>query len=253
MKRLQDKAAVITGGSSGIGLAGAKLFADEGATVIISGRGEERLGAARRAAGGAAGGSIHPVRGDVTRTDDLSRLVAEATRLCGGIDVLWVNAALVRLAPIGDTSDQLFDELCAVNLKGAFKTLQLALPSLRDGGSVILTTSWLNRIGFAGASAVSMTKAALRSLARVAAAELAPRKIRVNALSPGAIETPLWGKLGLPSDVLQAAGAAITAQIPLGRWGQPDEIARAALFLASNESSYVNGTELQVDGGMRQA
>jgi NAD(P)-dependent dehydrogenase (short-subunit alcohol dehydrogenase family) len=249
MKRLQDKTAVITGGTSGIGLAGARLFADEGATVIISGRDEERLGAAQRA----LGSRVHGVRSDVTDTDDVSRLVAEATRLGGGIDVLWVNAAVVRLAPIGDTGDQLFDEVVATNLKGAFKTLQLAIPALRDGGSVILTTSWLNRIGFAGASVVSMTKAALRSLARVAAAELAPRKIRVNALCPGAIETPLWGRLGLPSDVLQAAGAAITAQVPLGRWGQADEVARAALFLASNESSYVNGTELQVDGGMRQA
>lgn len=142
--------------------------------------------------------------------------------------------------------------MVSINMKGAFNTLRYAVPALSSGASVIFTTSWLNRIGFAGSSVASMTKAALRSLVRVAAAELAPQGIRVNALCPGAIETPLWGKLGLPAETLSAAGAAITAQIPGQRWGKPDEIARAALFLASAQASYVNGTELQVDGGLRQ-
>lgn len=247
MKRLSGKTALITGGTSGIGLAATKLFLEEGARVVVVARGDEGLVAARK-----LGDNVQAIRADVTKTDELTKAFAEAKRTVGAIDVLLVNAALVQLSPIADTSEELFNKIVATNLKGSFDTLRLGIPGMRDGASVILMSSWLNRIGFAGSSVVSMTKAAMRSLARVAAAELAGRKIRVNALSPGAIETPMWGKLGLPQDVLASAGAAITAQIPLGRWGKPEEIARAALFLATDESSYLNGTELQVDGGMRQ-
>jgi NAD(P)-dependent dehydrogenase (short-subunit alcohol dehydrogenase family) len=249
MQRFQDKTVVVTGGTSGIGLAAAQRFADEGAEVVLFARGQEALASAAKK----VGRRVKMVRGDVTVRADLERLFAEAKQRTGGVDVLLANAAVVKLASIADTSDALWDEVVGTNLKGAFETLRFAVPVLRDGASVVLMTSWLNRIGFVGSSAVSMTKAALRSLARVAAAELSPRRIRVNALSPGAVETPLWGKLGLPPDVLATAGKAITAQIPLARWGAPDEIARAALFLASDEAAYVTGTELQVDGGMRQA
>ena len=139
-----------------------------------------------------------------------------------------------------------------VNLKGAYFTLQKAIPFLNNNASVIITTSWLNSIGFAGSSLLSASKAALRSLVRVASAELIEKGIRVNAVSPGAIGTPLWGKIGLPEELLKSAGEAITSQIPLKRWGQPEEIAKTVLFLASDDSSYILGNELTVDGGLRQ-
>ena len=249
MKKLENKVAVVTGGTSGIGLASARLFLEEGAHVVVFARGESGLLSARQALGTA----VHCVRGDVTCSDDLARLFRETHERFGKIHVVSANAAVVKLAPIADTTDAIFDEIVAINMKGAFNTVRHAIPVLADGASIAITTSWLNRMGFAGSSVVAMTKAALRALVRVAAAELGPRNIRVNALCPGAIETPLWGKLGLPADVLKAAGEGITAQIPVKRWGNPEEIARAALFLACDDSSYVNGTELQVDGGLRQA
>ncbi len=244
--QLENQVAVITGGTSGIGLASAAAFTRAGARVITFARNDSE--AARQAVG--PRGEL--VRGDITRTKDLEQLFARTHERFGKVDVLFINAAVIKLVPIPDTSDALLDEIVDTNLKGSFRTLRAAIPYLADGASVIVTTSWINRIGFPGASASSMTKAALRSLVRVAAAELAPRRIRVNALCPGAIETPLWGKLGLPEETLAAAGAQLTAQIPLGRWGKVDELANAALFLASGASSYVNGIELGVDGGMRQ-
>ncbi|MCP3136590.1 SDR family NAD(P)-dependent oxidoreductase [Pyxidicoccus xibeiensis] len=248
MKKFAQKVAVVTGGTSGIGLATAQQLAEEGAKVVVFARSEEGLAQAVKS----LGPNAHGVRGDVTRVADLERLFQETRERFGGIDVLFANAAVVKLAPISGTSDALFDELVSVNLKGTFNTLRLAIPHLNAGASVVVTTSWLNRIGFEGSSVLSMTKAALRSLVRVAAAELAPKGIRVNAVCPGAFETPLWGKLGLPAEQLQATGASITAQIPLKRWGRAEELARAVLFLASPDSSYVTGTELEVDGGLRQ-
>jgi len=249
MKKLENKVAVVTGGSSGIGLASAKLFLEEGARVAIFARSKAGLSEARRA----LGHEVLALDGDVADSSALARLFQETQRVYGKVDVLMTSSAVVKLAPIAETDDGLFQDVVATNMKGVVMALRQALPCLADGASVILVSSFLNRMGFPGSSAVSMTKAAVRSLARVAAAELGARRIRVNALSPGAIETPLWSKLGLPAETLKAAGAAITAQIPLGRWGKAEELARAALFLASDASSYVNGTELQVDGGLRQA
>ena len=248
MSRFTNKVAVITGGTSGIGLSTARLLIEEGAKVVVFARSADGLANAVKLLGPRA----HGIKGDVTRSEDLTRLFTETRNHFGKVDILFANAAVVKLAPLGQTSESLFNEIVDVNMRGTFNTVQQSLSHLNDGASIIITSSFLNRIGFAGASAVSMTKAAVRSLVRVAATELAPRGIRVNAVCPGAIETPLWGKLGLPAETLKAAGEAITAQIPLKRWGSADEIARAVLFLASADASYVNAIELPVDGGLHQ-
>ena len=248
MKKLDKKVAVITGGTSGIGLACARLFEDEGAQVVLFARGEDGLNNAV-----CPNAKTHCIQGDVSRPADLARLFHETRQRFGRVDVVLANAAVVKLSPIVDTTDALFDEVVNTNMKGVFNTLRHAIPTLTAGASLVVMTSFLNRMGFPGSSVVAMTKGALNSLVRVAAAELGPRNIRVNALCPGAIETPLWGKLGLPAEVLQAAGEGITAQIPLHRWGKAGEMARAALFLACDDSSYMNGAELQVDGGLRPA
>lgn len=248
MNRLKDKVAIITGGSSGIGLATAREFVANGARVVIFGRGKQALDNAIAE----LGPNSHAIQGDVCKLADLDRLFAETRSKFGGVDILFVNAALAKLAPIADTTEALFDEMMNVNLKGAYFTLQRAIPHLNNNASVIITTSWLNSIGFGGSSLLSASKAALRSIVRVASAELVGKGIRVNAVSPGATETPLWGKLGLPEEVLKAAGETITHQIPIKRWGQPGEIAKTVLFLASQDSSYIVGNELTVDGGLRQ-
>jgi NAD(P)-dependent dehydrogenase (short-subunit alcohol dehydrogenase family) len=248
MKKLENKVAVITGGSSGIGLATAKLFIDNGAKVVIFGRGQEALDRAVTD----LGKNSFAIQGDVSNLKDLETLFLETKSRFGKIDILLVNAAQAKLASIAETSERFFNEMIDINFKGGFFTLQKAIPYLNDNASVVLITSWLNSIGFAGSSLLGASKAALRSLARVASAELLHRGIRVNALSPGAIGTPLWGKIGLPEDVLKAAGEAITNQIPLKRWGTPEEIAKAVLFLSCDDSSYIVGNELTVDGGLRQ-
>jgi NAD(P)-dependent dehydrogenase (short-subunit alcohol dehydrogenase family) len=248
MEKLKNKVAVITGGSSGIGLATAREFIVNGAKVVIFGRGIQSLDSAAAE----LGDNCFAVQGDVSKTPDLDRLYAQTKLKFGGIDILFVNAAQAKLAPIADTTEAFFDEMIAINFKGAYFTLQRAIPFLNANASVIMTTSWLNSIGFAGSSLLSASKAALRSVVRVASAELAERGIRVNAVSPGAIGTPLWGKIGLPEEVLKAAGEAITHQIPIKRWGQPEEIAKTVLFLASDDSSYFVGNELIADGGLRQ-
>jgi NAD(P)-dependent dehydrogenase (short-subunit alcohol dehydrogenase family) len=248
MDKLKNKIAVITGGSSGIGFATAKEFIANGAKVVIFGRGKQALDEAV----GELGSNSLAVRGDVCKLTDLDNLFAETKSKFGGVDILFINAAQAKLAPIADTSETFFDEMINVNFKGAFFTLQKAIPYLNDNASVIITTSWLNSIGFGGSSLLSASKAALRSLVRVASAELVNKGIRVNAVSPGAIGTPLWEKIGLPEEVLKSAGETITNQIPIKRWGQPEEIAKTVLFLASDDSSYIVGNELTVDGGLRQ-
>lgn len=248
MEKLQNKVAVITGGSSGIGLATAKEFIANGARVVIFGRGKQALDEAVKE----LGTSGYGVQGDVSKLSDLEKLFAETKTKFGAVDILFVNAAQAKLAPIADTTEAFFDEMIGVNFKGAYFTLQKAIPYLNNNASVIITTSYFNTIGFGGSSLLSASKAALRSLVRVASAELIEKGIRVNAVSPGAIATPLWGKIGLPEDVLKAAGEAITNQIPVKRFGRAEEVAKTVLFLASDDSSYLVGNEIAVDGGLRQ-
>jgi len=248
MDRLKNKVAVITGGSSGIGFATAKEFIANGAKVVIFARGKHALDQATKE----LGSDSYAAQGDICNLADLENLFAETKSRYGTVDVLYVNAAQAKLVPIADTTEAFFDEMVNVNFKGAYFTLQKAIPFLNDHASVIVTTSWLNSIGLAGSSLLSASKAALRSIVRVASGELVDKGIRVNAVSPGAIGTPLWSKIGLPEDVLNSAAENITNQIPIKRWGKPEEIAKAVLFLASEDSSYITGNEITVDGGLRQ-
>ncbi len=246
MGKLDGKVAVVTGGSSGIGLAAAQSFINNGAKVVIFGRGQEALDAATTT----LGANSHAVKGDVTNLGDLERLYSETKSKFGAIDVLFVNVGQGKLAPIADTDEAFFDSMIDVNFKGSYFSLQKAIAHLNDNSSVVITTSYLNEVGFGGSSLLSASKAALRSVVRVAADELSGRGIRVNAVSPGPIGTPFWGKIGLPEDVLAGAAKAITAQTALKRFGTPEEVAKAVLFLASDDSSYVTGEEIAVQGGI---
>jgi len=246
--QLPEKVAVVTGGNSGIGLATALRFRDEGARVAIFGRSQETLAAAAAELGDAG----HAVRGDVTSLADLDRLFSETAQRFGKIDVLVVNAGIAKVFPLAEADEAAFDQVADINFKGAFFTVQRALPHLNDGASIILVSSTLNHLGLEGFSVYSATKAALRSLARTFANELKGRGIRVNLLSPGPIETPLYGRLGLPQEAVEEFGVDIIDRVPLGRFGSSEEMAAAALFLASTNSSYVNGSELAADGGFGQ-
>jgi NAD(P)-dependent dehydrogenase (short-subunit alcohol dehydrogenase family) len=248
MSRLKGKVAVVIGGSTGIGLASAKEFINEGAKVVLFARSKKDLDAAVKD----LGSNSHAVVGDVTKLADLDRLYAETKSKFGGVDVLFVNSAQGKLVPIAETTEVTYDEMLNVNLKGAYFAFQKAIAHLNKGASVILTTSWINDIGFGGTSLLSASKAALRSLVKVGSAELIGNGIRVNAVSPGAIGTPFWSKLGLPADALQGAAEAITNQVPLKRFGKPEEVAKAVLFLAADDSSYIVGSEISVDGGLNQ-
>lgn len=247
MGKLDGKVALVTGGSSGIGLACAKRFATEGATVVITGRRPAELDAAVRA----IGTRVRAVRTDVSRLAELDALYADMRTREGHIDVVFANAGGGSFAALGEITEQSFDETFATNVKGTLFTVQKALPLLRDGASVILTGSTAGSSGTPAFSVYSATKAAIRSFARTWILDLAKRKIRVNVLSPGSTRTP--GLVGLaPPGQGEALLAQMATAIPLGRIADPDEIANAALFLASEESSYVTGSELFVDGGQAQ-
>ena len=247
-QRFSEKTAIVTGGNSGIGLAIAKELAAEGASVFITGRRQEELDAAVKEIGGDAVG----VRGDVSNLADLDRLYDAVQQHGKRIDILVANAGLGEFQPLGAITEDAFDRTFNVNVKGALFTVQKALPLLRDGASILLTSSTTSARGTPAFSVYSATKAAIRNLARSWILDLKGRNIRVNALSPGATDTP--GLRGLAEDEAQWKGleAQFTASIPLGRLAAPREIARAAVFLASDDASYVNGVELFVDGGMVQ-
>lgn len=248
MGKLEGKVAVVTGGNSGIGRATAELFAREGARVAIVGRSRDTLDEAARA----IGGDVVAIRADVAKLDDLDRAFREVETTLGRIDVLFVNAGIAEFVPLADVDEAHFDRQFGVNVKGAFFTVQRALPLLVDGASIIFNASAAASLGLQAASVYSATKAAVRSLARTLSAELVGRGIRVNTISPGPIETPIFGRLGLPEDALDELSKQLVASVPMKRIGRADEIARAALFLGSADSSYVVGVDLNVDGGQTQ-
>jgi NAD(P)-dependent dehydrogenase (short-subunit alcohol dehydrogenase family) len=248
-QKLAGKIAVVTGGSSGIGLATAKRFVEEGAHVVITGRREKEL----KEAAAFIKRNVTTVVGDVSRLEDLDRLYAIVKEKHGHIDILFANAGAGTIAPLAVATEKHFDQTFDVNVKGMFFTVQKALPLFKDGGSIILTSSVSNVKGLAGFTAYAASKAAVRNFARGWMMELKDRKIRVNSMSPGAIDTPaLATTTGLTAEQAKQAAEQFTTQIPMGRRGMPEEIAAAVVFLASDESSYVTGVDLPVDGGWAQ-
>ena len=249
MKRLEGKVAVVTGGSSGIGLATAQRFVEEGAYVFITGRRQGELDAAVKQIGK---NNVTGVQGDVSNLADLDRLYATVKEQKGRIDILFANAGIIELAPIESITESHFDKILNVNVKGLLFTVQKALMLFQDGGSIILTSSNGGSKGFEGSSVYSATKASVRSFARTWTVDLKQRKIRVNAISPGPIDTPIFSTAVLTEEQIEQTKASLVASVPMGRMGSPDEIAKAATFLASDDSSFITGIELFVDGGMTQ-
>lgn len=246
MKRLEGKVAVVTGGNSGIGLASAKRLHEEGARVLITGRNAKTLDAAVSAIGA---GTL-AVQSDVSKAEEIDRLFSVVGSKLGKIDVLFANAGIAKFAPYTASPEALFDELFAVNVKGAYLTLQKAIPHLNDGASVIFNTSVVGSKGTENMGVYAATKAAVRSFVRTAATELQGRNIRVNAVAPGPIATPIFGRSGLTDEQIEGFKAGISGRVPMRRIGRAEEIASAVAFLASDDASYITGVELNVDGGM---
>ena len=248
MNRLNDKIALITGGTTGIGAATAKAFQAEGATVIVTGSNPKTLEAARDELPG-----IEVMASDAGDVAATKALIDAVKTKYGRIDVLFVNAGIAQFAPIEGVDEELFDKQFNINVKGAFFVMKYAAAEMSDGGSIILTASVSGSKGGAAQTIYGATKAALRSFGRTFAGELAPRKIRVNTISPGPIQTPIFDKIGdIPPEQAKQMIDGIIAQVPLGRAGQPEEIAAAAVYFASDESAFTTGTELFVDGGISQ-
>ncbi|MEH2432887.1 MAG: SDR family oxidoreductase [Nostoc sp.] len=248
MRKLEGKIALVTGGNSGIGLATAKQFVAEGAYVYITGRRQVELDAAVEG----IGKNVTAVQSDVSNLADLDRLFATIKQEQGHLDIIFANAGGGQIAPLGAITEEHFDKTFNINVKGLLFTVQKALPLLPDGASIILNASITSIKGTPAFSVYSATKAAVRSFARNWILDLRERKIRVNAISPGVVPTPGYDHLGLNDQQLQEFVDSQASTIPLGRVGKPDEIAKAVVFLASDDSSFVNGIELFVDGGMAQ-
>jgi len=246
--KLEGKVALITGGNSGIGLATAKQFVNEGAYVFVTGRREAELAAAKKQ----IGKKVTAIQGDVSNLDDLDRLFAQIRKETGKIDIVFANAGVARYAPLGTITEDFFDSIFDINVKGVLFTVQKALPLLRDGGSIILNASIVGSKGLSSNSVYSATKAAVRSFARTWTTDLKDRRIRVNAISPGPIDTPGLSELLASSETGEERKKMISTTVPLGRFGRPEEIAKAVVFLASDDASYVTGIELFVDGGFAQ-
>src|SRR6266446_667759 len=248
MGKLEGKVALITGGNSGIGLATAKEFVNEGAYVFITGRRDPELTAAVKE----IGRNVTGVRGDVSNLGDLDRLFTQIKREKSKLDIVFANAGVAKFAPFGTITEEFYDSIFNINVKGLLFTVQKALPLLSDGASVILNASIVASKGFSSNSVYSATKAAVRSFARTWTTDLKDRRIRVNAVSPGSTDTPGLSELLGSSETGQQRLKMISNIVPLGRLGTPDEIAKAGVFLASDDASYVTGAELFVDGGFAQ-
>ena len=244
MNRLKDKVAVITGGSSGMGLETAKLFASEGAKVVIVGRSLDKLKDAEKEV--SQSGEVLALQCDVSKLDDLDNLYQQTQDKYGKVDILFANAGIGLFTPAIETTESDFDKLVSVNFKGVFFTVQKALKVFNDGGSIILNASWLGHRGVETCSIYGATKAAVVSLAKTFANELADRSIRVNSISPGFIRTPIIEKIGMDEEKIEQR----RKKIPAKRWGQPEDIAKTVLFLASDESSYILGQDIAIDGGI---
>src|SRR3989454_8684939 len=248
MRKLEGKLALFTGANSGIGLATARRLVSEGAYVSIAGGrdGERAAGAAKIKR------TVPAVRGDVSRPADLDRLFAQIKREKGRLDVLFANAGVAKYAPLGTITEEFYDSIFDINVKGLLFTVQKALPLMPDGASIILNASIVGSKGLPANSVYAATKAAVRSFARTWTTDLKACRIRVNAISPGSIDTPGLNGLLASSETGQQRAKMIAATVPLGRLGRPDEIAKAVVFLASDDASFITGTELFVDGGFAQ-
>ena len=246
MSKLDGKIAVVTGGSSGIGLAIAQKFVEEGAYVFITGRRQAELDKAVTA----IGKNVTAVQSDVAKLEDLDRLYDQVKAEKGALDIIVANAGIAEFAPLGEVTIEHYNKIFDINVRGVLFTTQKGLPLLRDGGSIVVVASVVQYLGFPGASVYSATKAAVRSFVRTWAAELKGRGIRVNSLSPGPIDTPILDGQYKSKEEADAMKAGLTQMVPLGRLGRSEEIAAAALFLASSDSSYSTGIDLLSDGGM---
>lgn len=244
--KLEGKTALITGGSSGIGLAAAGRLRAEGARIVITGTDIDRLTAARRA----LGEDVLAIAADVRSPEALKSMAKEIEAAFGRLDIVFANAGLAYGTPIDTTDEAGFDAMMDVNVKGVFFTVQAVLPLMTDGGSIILNTSWLNQVGTPGRAVLSASKAAVRSFARVLGSELVGRGIRVNAVSPGPIETPIHKTPGQTEEEFRAYARRVGEKVPAGRMGLPEEIAAVVAFLASDDSRFIIGAEIVVDGGL---
>jgi len=248
MGKLEGKVAVVTGGNSGIGLATAKEFKEQGARVVITGRDQQTLDDAKRV----LGDGVEAVRSDTSNLTDIDRLFAVVKEKFGKIDVLFVNAGVGKFVPLESVTEDLFDSIMDINFKGAYFTIQKALPLLSDNASIVLNASINAYIGMPNSSVYAASKAALITLARTLSAELVDRGIRVNVVSPGPVTTPIFGRLGMDEDSLDEILRNVKTLVPMKRFGRPEEIAKTVLFLASDDSSFLLGTEIVADGGMSQ-
>jgi len=246
MAKLSNKVVLITGGTTGIGLAAAKLFAAEGARVTVTGTNPKSLEAARLELAGVA----EVVASDAGSSADIKALAERFAAAGSGVDVLFINAGVAKFGAITELEEAAFDDSFRINVRGPWLTLKHFAPLIRRGGSIVFNSSVNNQLGMPGSSVYAATKAAVRSLVRVAASEFAEAGVRVNAVSPGPIETPLYGKLGMSPEVVQGFASSLVARIPLKRFGTSEEVAKAALFLASDDSSFMTGEEIVLDGGM---